>query len=159
MFVVFFLCRLLDPSGEWFPLNFSLCLGYSCQNTVIGWDLWKTGLEWKFMCMLFMGAKSLQSCPTLCDAMDCSLSGSSVHELLEAKILEWVVVPSSRCISDPRISTPPPPAISCFDMQVLHNQCVWSDSSLVASRGDSPVPGRSLRKGALGTWLQPYPPL
>jgi len=123
MFVVFFLCRLLDPSGEWFPLNFSLCLGYSCQNTVIGWDLWKTGLEWKFMCMLFMGAKSLQSCPTLCDAMDCSLSGSSVHEILEAKILEWVVVPSSRCISDPRISTPPPPAISCFDMQVLHNQC------------------------------------
>ena len=61
MFVVFFLCRLLDPSGEWFPLNFSLCLGYSCQNTVIGWDLWKTGLEWKFMCMLFMGAKSRHS--------------------------------------------------------------------------------------------------
>ena len=106
-FLLLFLCRLLDPSGEWFPLNFSLCLGYSCQNTVIGWDLWKTGLEWKFMCMLFMHAKSLQSCPTLCDAMDCSLPGSSVHGILQARILEWVVVPSSRCLSDPRITTPP----------------------------------------------------
>ena len=118
------MCRLLDPSGEWFPLNFSLCLGYSCQNTVIGWDLWKTGLEWEFMCVLFMHAKSLQSCLTLCDTMDCSLPGSSVHEILQAKILEWDVVPSSRCLSDPRI-TPRPPisCTSCSDMQVLHNQC------------------------------------
>ena len=33
-------------------------------------------------------AKSLQSCPTLCDPMDCSLPGSSVHGILQAKILE-----------------------------------------------------------------------
>ena len=31
-----------------------------------------------------------QSCLTLCDLMDCSLQGSSVHEILEARILEWV---------------------------------------------------------------------
>ena len=31
-----------------------------------------------------------QSCPTLCDPMDCSLPGSSVHEILQARILEWV---------------------------------------------------------------------
>ena len=37
-----------------------------------------------------------QSCSTLCDPMDCSLPGSSVHEILQARILEWVVRPSSR---------------------------------------------------------------
>ena len=37
-----------------------------------------------------------QSCPTLCDSLDCSLPGSSVHGILQARILEWVVMPSSR---------------------------------------------------------------
>ena len=36
-----------------------------------------------------MCAKSLQSCPTLCDPVDCSLPGLSVHEILQARILEW----------------------------------------------------------------------
>ena len=35
-----------------------------------------------------MHARSLQSCPTLCDPMDCSLPGSSVHGILQARILE-----------------------------------------------------------------------
>ena len=34
-------------------------------------------------------AKSLQSCPTLCDPTDCSLSGSSVPGILQARTLEW----------------------------------------------------------------------
>ena len=34
-------------------------------------------------------AKSLQSCPTLCDPMDCSLPGFSVHGILQARTLEW----------------------------------------------------------------------
>ena len=33
----------------------------------------------------------VQSCPTLCDPMDCSQPGSSVHGILQARILEWVV--------------------------------------------------------------------
>ena len=37
-----------------------------------------------------------QSCPALCDPMDCSPSGSSVHRILQAKILEWVAMPFSR---------------------------------------------------------------
>ena len=36
-----------------------------------------------------------QSCPTLCDPVDCSLLGSSVHGILQARILEWVAFPSS----------------------------------------------------------------
>ena len=37
-------------------------------------------------------AKSLQSCPTLCDPMDCSLLGVSVHGILQARTLEWVAI-------------------------------------------------------------------
>ena len=37
-----------------------------------------------------------QSCPTLCDSMDCSLPGSSVHGILQARILERVTIPFSR---------------------------------------------------------------
>ena len=36
--------------------------------------------------------KSLQSCPTLCDPMDCSLPGFSVHGILQARTLEWVAI-------------------------------------------------------------------
>ena len=41
-------------------------------------------------------AKSLQLCPILCNSMDCSLPGSSVNGILQARILEWVAMPSSR---------------------------------------------------------------
>ena len=37
-----------------------------------------------------------QSCPTLCDPMDCSLPGSSVHGIFQARILELVAIPFSR---------------------------------------------------------------
>ena len=46
-------------------------------------------------------AASLQSCPTLCDAMDHSSPGSSVLGILQARILEWVAMPSSRGFSRP----------------------------------------------------------
>ena len=42
---------------------------------------------------LCVHAKSLQSCPTLCDPLDCSPPGSSVHGILQARILEWVAMP------------------------------------------------------------------
>ena len=43
-----------------------------------------------------MCAKSLQPCLTLCDSKDCSPPVSSVHGLLQARILEWVAMPFSR---------------------------------------------------------------
>ena len=39
-----------------------------------------------------MHAKSLQLCPALCNPMDYSLWGSSVHGILQARILEWVAM-------------------------------------------------------------------
>ena len=52
-----------------------------------------------------MCAKSLQSRSDLCNAMVCSPSGSSVHRILQARILEWVAVPSSMGSSWPRDQT------------------------------------------------------
>ena len=49
-----------------------------------------------------MRAKSPQSCLTLCDPRDCSLPGSSVHGILQARILEWVAMLSFRDSSQPR---------------------------------------------------------
>ena len=43
-----------------------------------------------------------QSCPTLCDPMDCSPPGSSIHGILQARILEWVAISFSRGSSWPR---------------------------------------------------------
>ena len=47
-------------------------------------------------------AQSLQSSPTLCNPMNCSPPGSSVPGILQARILEWVAMPSSRGSSQPR---------------------------------------------------------
>ena len=47
-----------------------------------------------------------QSCPTLCDPVDCSLPGFSVHGILQARILEWVTISFSRASSPPRDRTP-----------------------------------------------------
>ena len=44
----------------------------------------------------YLSSKSLQLCPTLCDPVDCNPPGSSVHWILQARMLEWVVMPSSR---------------------------------------------------------------
>ena len=51
-----------------------------------------------------------QSCLTLCDPMDCSLPGSSVHRIFQARILEWVAISSSRRSSPPRDYT----QVSCI---------------------------------------------
>ena len=45
---------------------------------------------------MFMHAKLLQWCSTLCDPIDCSPPDSSVHGILQARILEWVAMSSSR---------------------------------------------------------------
>ena len=49
------------------------------------------------------GGVSAQACPTLCDPMDCSPPGSSVHGISQARILEWIAICSSRGIFRPRV--------------------------------------------------------
>ena len=62
-----------------------------------------------------------QSCPTLHDPMDCSLPSSSVHGILQARILEWVAMPSSRGSSQPRDGTQVS-HIACRFFTVLSHQ-------------------------------------
>ena len=53
---------------------------------------------------LYPACGCAQSCPTLCDPVDCSPPGSSVHGILQARILDWVAMPSSRGdLPDPEI--------------------------------------------------------
>ena len=72
------LARLLgwSPEGRW------SCLAFSGSHA---------GFSTVPLCMC--GANSLQSCPTLCDPIDCSPPGSSVHGHLQARILEWIAMP------------------------------------------------------------------
>ena len=63
-----------------------------------------------------------QLCLTLCDPMDCSLPGFSVHEIFQAKILEWGATTSSRGSSWIRAQT----CISCIERIVLYQSHLGS---------------------------------
>ena len=62
------------------------------------------------------GGSVTQSCPTLCDPMDCSLPGSSLHGISQAGILEWVIIFFSKGFSQPRDRT----LVSCIGRQILY---------------------------------------
>ena len=58
--------------------------------------------------LVFEGKKEsevAQSCPTVCNPMDCSPPGSSVHGIFQARVLEWVAISFSRGSSQPRYRT------------------------------------------------------
>ena len=86
-----------------------------------------------------------QSCPTLCDPMDCSLQGSSVHGIFQARILEWVAMPSSRGSSQPRDWT----SISCTGGRILYPWAAWEAQKvqyrLKSRRSTSASPGGPLK--------------
>ena len=63
-----------------------------------------------------------QSCPAPGGPVDCSLSGFSVHGISQAKILEWVAMPSSRGSSRPRDQTRVS-SISCIGRLILYHYC------------------------------------
>ena len=48
------------------------------------------------------GSEVVQSCLTLCDPIDCSVPGSSVHGIFQAIVLEWIAISFSRGSSHPR---------------------------------------------------------
>ena len=73
-----------------------------------------------FLSSTCVHAKSLQSCPTLCNPMNCSPPASSAHGILQARILEWVSIPSSRGFAQPRGQTQVS-CISCIGRQVLYH--------------------------------------
>ena len=61
--------------------------------------------EYSFHNLSFCLCEVAQSCPTLCNPIDCSLPGSSVHGIFQARVLEWVAISFSRGSSQPRDRT------------------------------------------------------
>ena len=88
-------------------------------------------------------AKLLLSRPTLWDPMDCSLPGSSVHGILQARILEWFAISFSRGSSQPRDWT----YISCIGRKILY---CWAT-------GEAPRRGRYRVRGEGTTFLDGKP--
>ena len=87
---VSFLELLLDSQQNW------------AESTEISYT---SVVNFSFFYPIFVHAKSLQLCPTLCDPMDCNLPGSSVHGILQARILEWVAISFSGGSSQSRDGT------------------------------------------------------
>ena len=79
-----------------------------------------------------------KSCPTLCNPMDCSIPGSSVHGISQARILEWVNISSSREILPTQGS----------NSHLLH----WQVVSLLLSYQGSPSKGQG---STCGSWITP----
>ena len=86
-----------------------------------------------------------QSCLTLCESMGCSPQGSSVHGILQARILEWFAMPSSRGSSQPRdwscvygiavrfFTTEPPGKPKCMCVCVCVCMCMCAHVSVAQS--------------------------
>ena len=93
-------------------------------------------LQWSAWCMFPMTWKPhhrcrsevAQSCPTLCDPMDCSLPCSSIQGIFQARVLEWIAISFSRGPSQPRNWTWVSCIVGrCFTIwatrEVLHHRC------------------------------------
>ena len=88
-----------SPLPVEFPRQDHIVLSYSRRSSGLRdqpASLASPTLAGRFFTIAAAAAKLLQSCLTLCDPMDCSLPGSSVHGILQARVLEWVAVPSSK---------------------------------------------------------------
>ena len=86
--------------------------------------------NWSFLCLYSHAcrhAKSLQSCLTLWDPVNCSPPGTTVHGIFQARILEWVAMPSSRGSSWPGDRT----SVSCL----LH----WQACALLLAPPGNPI--------------------
>ena len=96
-----------------------------------------------------------QSCPTLCDPTDCSLPSFSVHGIVQARILEWVAISSSRECSQPRDQTHVSCA-SCTGRQMLDATRATGEAPtrILRSRALSPSPGLAIDLDCQGQTLE-----
>ena len=90
---------------------------------------WGAYLYFPFFISLPSESEVTQSCLTLCDPVDCSPPGSSIHGILQARILEWVAISFSRGSSWPRDQT-----------QVSH--IAGRRFNLWATREEEPLPSQ-----------------
>ena len=99
-------CRLCLECRLWIT---AVCFREEARAfSLRGWDAWlarRLTRPKSVTVLLFCCSLVAQACPTLCDPQDCSLPGSSVHGILQARMPEWVAVPFSRGSSQPRDQT------------------------------------------------------
>ena len=105
-------------------LTYKLIVIIEAVNVMANFCQWDN----KSVSKLCMHAKLLQSCPTLCDPMGYSSPASSVHEILQARIREWVAIPSCRGSSQPRDQSPIS-YVSCIGSQGLKKETKFKEYS------------------------------
>ena len=114
---------------------------------------WPEASSWKYLNLDTWKVKVLvaQLCLTLCDPMDYSPPGPSVHGILQARILEWVVIPFSRGSSQPRDLT----QVSCIASRFF---TVWviREAQIPEVHSNTQLPG--IRNFLAGTCSGHYAP-
>ena len=93
-------------------------------------------------------AKALQSCLTLCDSMDCSPPGSSVHGNSQGRMLEWVTMPPPGDLPDPRIE---PLTSLALAGKYFTTSATWEAQSWAC-----PINHLSLKKGNLALFMSAH---
>ena len=107
--------------------------GGHCLSTLMCSPTWEMStLHCLGVCVCVCVCAVIQSCPTLCDPVDYSPPGSSVHGILQARNLEWVAITSSRGSSQPRDQT----CIfcdSCIGRPILHHWATWEAQKILGT--------------------------
>ena len=122
-----------------FSKNWCICSRWGKKELlfkeVMEWSLGVDGGGWGVVCSV------TQLCPTLCDPMDCSIPGSSVHGIFQAGIQEWVDIPPPGDLPNPgtELESPASPA--------LQGDYCWATTEAWGM-------GRSGKMKELWTWLQ-----
>ena len=99
-----------------------------------------------YMPTFFVFAKLLQSCPTLFNTMHCSPPGSSVQGILQARILEWVAMPSLRWVF-----------LTQGSNQHLSYLLHWQEGSLpLVPPGEPLCAVEKMRFATVGCWSSPW---
>ena len=121
-----------------YPAYFWLLLITCCQKMCLRWN------SYSFMWV------HAQSCPTLCEPKDCSLPGSSVHGILQARILEWVAISFSRGSSQPRDWA----RVSWSGRQIPYHCTTWEahGSPIPHREYNEEPPAAQLWKMRRGSW-------
>ena len=81
------------------------CINFFLEVKLYFWKITNTNKINGYFILILCLCEVAQSCPILCDPVDCSPPGSSVHGILQARILEWVAISFSRGSSQPRDRT------------------------------------------------------
>ena len=122
---------------------------------------WSRAGPWPYRPLLVLpaaAAKSLQSCPTLCDPIDDSPLGSSVPGILQARILEWVAI-SWYSLTSAQLDYPPLDAYQNSPKLKINTVFIFPIKSVIwAGLGrDSSLVSAGVAWG-LGVGITPWPP-